>query len=120
MVCTHAVLEMKKNNRNIPTLPIAAAIAVRLAALHSQQQAHQPHQQTQTDGAKEDAFSPFFGSSNTKSNNFSNSWEPCSCPALHPMVNRILTFVQILKCSIYCYYLYYYYLLFQFIVNYFN
>ena len=92
MVCTHAVLEMKKNNRNIPALPIAAAIAVRLAALHSQQQANQPHQQTQTEGAKEDALSPFFGSSNTNNNNFNNPWEPSSCPALHPMVNKIPTF----------------------------
>ena len=92
MVCTHAVLEMKKNNRNIPALPIAAAIAVRLAALHSQQQANQPHQQTQTEGAIEDALSPFFGSSNTNNNNFNNPWEPSSCPALHPMVNKIPTF----------------------------
>jgi hypothetical protein len=104
MVCTHAVLEMKKNNRNIPALPIAAAIAVRLAALHSQQQSlhqHQPHQQTQTDGAKEDALSPFFGSSNTNNNNFSNPWEPSSCPALHPMVKKIQTSVQFSKRSIY-------------------
>jgi len=82
-VCTHAVLELKKNNRNIPALPIAASIVVRLVSLQQQQQ--------QMPTIKEDA-TPFYHSTNSaNNNNFGGSscpWEPSSYPLLHPMTSE--------------------------------
>jgi hypothetical protein len=96
-VCTHAVLELKKNNRSIPALPIASSIVVRLATLQ-QQPIQQPLPQSSSASSsavvKED-IAPFYHSaSSTSNNNNSNSftgnnaWEPSSCPALHPMTSE--------------------------------
>ena len=82
-MCIHAVLELKKNNRNIPALPIAASIVVRLSSLQQQQQ--------QLHAVKEDV-APFYNSANsTNNNNFGGSsclWEPGSYPLLHPMTSE--------------------------------
>ena len=85
-VCTHAVLELKKNNRNIPALPIAASIVVRLVSLQQQSQ----QQQQQLPLIKEDV-APFYHSANSaNNNNFGSScpWEPGSYPLLHPMTSE--------------------------------
>ena len=96
-VCTHAVLELKKNNRSIPALPIASSIVVRLATLQQQtiqQPLPQPTSAPASAVVKED-IAPFYHSAsstsnNNNSNNFTgnSAWEPSSCPALHPMTSE--------------------------------
>ncbi|KAI9556663.1 hypothetical protein GHT06_016453 [Daphnia sinensis] len=95
-VCTYAVLELKKNNRSIPALPIASSIVVRLAALQQQSnqpQLPQPSSSSSSTVVKED-IAPFYHSAsstgnNNNSSNFSgNAWEPSFCPALHPMTSE--------------------------------
>ena len=96
-VCTHAVLELKKNNRSIPALPIASSIVVRLATLQQQtiqQPLPQPTSTPASAVVKED-IAPFYHSAsstsnNNNSNNFTgnSAWEPSSCPALHPMTSE--------------------------------
>lgn len=95
-VCTYAVLELKKNNRNIPALSIASSIVIRLASL--QQQANQQNfSQLSGSGSsvKEDG-TPFYHSTASSGNNNNSltgvgggsGWDPSSCPALHPMTSE--------------------------------
>jgi len=66
-VFTYAVLELRKNNRNGPALPIGASIVIRLLALQQQQQ--------QLDSS---------------ANGNNNPWETANSipPALHPMTSE--------------------------------
>ena len=84
------MLELKKNNRCIPALPIASSIVVRLASL--QQQPNQQLLPQPSSAASKDDTAPFYHSASSTSNNnnsFSgNAWEPNSCPALHPMTSE--------------------------------
>lgn len=89
------MLELKKNNRSIPALPIASSIVVRLASLQQQSnqpQLPQPPSSSSSTVVKED-IAPFYHTASTTSNNNNSfggnsAWEPSFCPALHPMTSE--------------------------------
>jgi len=94
-VCTQAILELRKNNRNIPALPIAASIVVRLAALLSkgQDQAelldyHPPSSNNNFTGSSSNNPWGEPGSGSSGHHHHHGASGSSTGPALHPMMSE--------------------------------